>query len=346
MTRTVRVVAVQLAVRLGELDANRRHIEDVVRQAVREHDPDVVLLPEVSTTPNVCHPAMRTCAEPVDGPSLALYRRLAREHGCTIGAGALTIRGRDTRNTAYLVEPGGRVHLHDKDQPSMWENQFYAPGNDPGIAETALGPVGMANGFEWIRRRTAARLRGHVGLLLGGMCFPSFPRWTLTRRWFWERDHATMLQLARETPGRMARLLGVPAAHASHVGDITMRTPMLGGIAWPTIMVGETQITDADGTILDRLTYEDGEGWVAADVAVEEEPRPRDPLPGTFWTTSLPASVHAVWHATNVHGRASYALRKARGAHPWQEDAGLGADLQPPLPLAVEALERERVGAA
>lgn len=326
MPAATRVVAVQLAVRLGEVDANLRHIEDVIGQAVREHQPQMVFLPEVSTTPNICHPAMRTCALPVDGPALALYRRLAREHDCTIGAGALTIRGRDTFNTYYVVEPDGTAHLHDKDQPTMWENAFYAAGRDEGIAETARGAIGVANGFEWMRTRTAARLRGRVRLLAGGMCFPSFPQWALTRPWFWDRDHATMLQLARETPGRMARLVGAPAVHPSHVGEITMRTPMMNGIAWPTIMLGETQITDAQGRSLGRLAYEDGEGWIAADVELTE-PRPLDPLPGSFWNTSLPASVHAVWHLTNVHGRASYALRRARGRHPWQQDAGYGCDL-------------------
>lgn len=331
-----RVVAVQLAVRLGEVERNLRHVEDVVVQAVREHAPDVVVLPEVATTPNVCHPEMRRAHLPVDGPALALLRRLAREHGCTIGAGALVVRGHDTFNTSYLVEPDGTAHLHDKDQPSMWENAFYAAGDDDGIAATRRhGDVGVVSGFEWIRTRTARRLRGRVRLIAGGMCFPGFPQWRLTRRWFWDRDHRTMLQLARETPGRMARLVGAPAVHASHVGAITMRTPMAGAIPWPTIMLGETSIVDADGVCLGRLAFEDGEGWIAADLRLCD-PVPRDPLPGGFWTTPLPVSVHAVWHATNTHGRASYALRRARRRHAWQHEAGIGDDLPDHVPAAPE----------
>ena len=61
----------------------------------------------------------------------------------------------------------------------------------------------------------------------------------------------------------MARVLGVPAVHPSHVGEIVMQTPMMPGVPWPTIMLGETMITDETGTILERLAYEDGEGWVA-----------------------------------------------------------------------------------
>ena len=327
MGETVRVVAVQLAVRLGAIEENLRHIEDIVGAAVREHTPDMVFLPEVSTTPNISHVAMRTAHEPVDGPALALYRRLAREHGCVIGAGALTIRGEDTRNTYFVCEPDGAAHLHDKDQPSMWEHHYYAPGEDPGIAQTARGAIGVANGFEWIRVRTAARLRGQVRLLAGGMCFPSYPTWAATRPYFWNRDHEVMLDLARRAPARMARALGVPAVHPSHVGAITMQTPLAGKLGWPTILLGETQITDADGRILEHLAYEDGEGYVCADVDWAE-PAPRDPLPANrFWMSPIPISTQAVWHVCNTAGRADYLARKARGGHAWQSEPYHGQDL-------------------
>lgn len=220
----------------------------------------------------------------------------------------------------------------------MWENNYYGPGRDPGIMETALGPIGCANGFEWIRSRTAARLRGRVRLLAGGMCFPSYPQWTITRPYFWTRDHSAMLQMARETPGRMARVLGVPAVHPSHVGDITMKTPMAGWIDWPTIMVGETIIADADGTILERLAYADGEGYVCADVRWAE-PAPLDPVPPRFWMTPLPFSTQAVWYLCNAQGRASYLARKLGGRHAWQHEPGYGQDLPDhvPAPAGAEA---------
>src|SRR4051794_4799402 len=172
-----RVVAIQLALGLDDLDANLRHIEDIVGQAVREHGPDMVFLPEASAMPNVYHRAMRSVARPLDGAPFQLYKRLAREHGCLVGGGFIAIRGSDTRNTYCLAEPDGTVHLHDKDQPSMWENNYYSAGSDDGIFQTGAGPIGCAVGFEWTRSRTAARLRGNVQLLAGGMCFPSFPQW-------------------------------------------------------------------------------------------------------------------------------------------------------------------------
>jgi len=227
--QTRRVVAVQLAASPGEVERNLRHIADVVGQAAREHQPDMVFLPEVSCAPNLAHSMMGSCVRPVDGGPLAAYLALAREHGCLIGGGALTIRGRHARNTYYLCEPDGSVHLHDKDQPSMWENVTYAAGEDEGVCVTRDGPIGVPNGFEWIRTRTAARLRGRVRLVAGGMCFPSFPTWRVTRPYFWEREHGLMLDLARESPGRLARVVGAPAVHASHLGDVVMQTPFGSG---------------------------------------------------------------------------------------------------------------------
>ena len=330
---TRRVVAVQLAVTPGAVERNLEHIADIVGQAAREHQPDMIFLPEVACAPNLAHELMAGCVRPVDGGPLATYRALAREYGCLIGAGALTIRGHDARNTYYLCEPGGTVHLHDKDQPSMWENVTYTAGRDDGICATADGPIGVANGFEWIRARTAERLRGRVRLVAGGMCFPSFPTWRATRRYFWDREHATMLELARESPGRMARVVGAPAVHPSHVGDVVMQTPFAPRIPWPTILLGETQITDERGTILQRLTYEDGEGYVAADVAWRE-PVPLDPVPPRFWMTTIPLSVQAIWHVENTRGRALYTARHRRGAHPFQRDPAYGRDLPDHVPAA------------
>jgi hypothetical protein len=331
---TKRVVAVQLAVKLGEVNNNRRHIEDIVTQAIREHSPDMVFLPEVASAPNIHHPAMRDVVEPLDGPTLAVYRRLANQHGVTIGGGYLSVRSGDARGTYAICEPGGAVHLHDKDQPTMWENNYYAPGVDPGIADHSDGPIGVANGFEWIRTRTAERLRGRVRMVAGGMCFPSFPKWALTKPWFWDRDHGMMLDMARETPGRMARIVGVPCVQPSHVGDVTMRSPFLPGVPWPTIMLGGTQITDAFGTSLGYMAYEDGEGYICADVAWGD-PQPTAPVPDRFWLPVLPWSVHAVWVSTNASGRLRYGLRKRRGGNPWQQ--GQAADVSVDLPPTVPA---------
>ena len=268
MSETRRVVAVQLAVRLGEVERNLAHIEDIVGQAAREHSPDMIFLPEVSTTPNLNHRVMKDCVRPVDGAPLALYRRLAREHGCIVGAGALTIRGRDARNTYFVCEPDGAVHLHDKDQPTMWENATYGPGSDPGI-------LAARRRADRLRRtassgRARAPPNGCAGACGSSPAACASPRSRRGRRRGPTSGTASTRrcsQLARETPGRMARVVGAPAVHASHVGDVVMETPFApwrrrGRRSWSARRSSPTR----DGAILQRLAYEDGEGYVCADV--------------------------------------------------------------------------------
>ena len=69
----------------------------------------------------------------------------ARRASTTASSAAASSRSaaRDTRGTYALVEPDGSAYLHDKDQPSFWENNYYAAGSDDGVAETSLGPIGL-----------------------------------------------------------------------------------------------------------------------------------------------------------------------------------------------------------
>ncbi len=331
MSRTIKAVAIQPSLRIGQVDWNLRRCADLVDQAAREHSPDVIMLPEACTSPNAHGPLMLDVARPVDGEPLQVLRALAQQHGCLVGAGFIAIRGSETRGTYALCEPDGSVHLHDKDIPSFWEHSYYRRGKDDGVATTSLGTVGLANGWEWGRTQTCARMLGRVQLVGGGMHFPSYPDWPLTKKWFIDRDQELFTQYGRELPGRVARFLGVPAIHPSHVGEFEMDTPMVPGLKWRSHTIGQTQITDADGLRLGYLGYEDGEGYVAAEITLEDEPRPRDPLPNTFWNSEFPISAHIVWLAGNAHGRTAYRVKSLLGRHRWQP----GSDLPDHVPAGM-----------
>jgi len=92
-----------------------------------------------------------------------------------------------------------------------------------------------------------------------------------------------------------------------------------------------SSLTDADGTILERLAYEDGEGYICADVAWAD-PRPRNPVPPGCWLAPMPVSVHAIWHAENTRGRLRYRTDHALGRHPFQRDPAYGRDLPGEIP--------------
>jgi len=317
-----RIAVVQPALALGEVEDNLRRIEDLIRDAHREHSPDVVVVPEGCTSPNVYAKVLRGSARPVDGQPFQLLTRLARELDCVVAGGFVAVRGRHTFGTFVLAEPDGSAHLHDKDIPTAWEHNFYTGGDDDGVVDSAaLGArVGLMSGWEWARNRTSARVReAGARLVIGGMCWPSMPlNWPGPLRVWARSEHATWRRQAKELPGQVARLTGVPVAHASHVGPVEGETPLGPGIPWRTQMIGESQLCDRDGTILGRLTLEDGEGHFAGDLELRE-PAPLDPIGDSFWIPKMSITTHLAWHGMNAHGAAAYKIRHARGRFPWQQ---------------------------
>ncbi len=333
-----RIAVVQPALELGEVERNVARIEDLIRDAHREHDAEVIVVPEGFATPNVYAKVMRSTPRPIDGQPLQMLTRLARELDCVLGGGFVSIRGEHTYGTFVLAEPDGALHLHDKDIPTAWEQHFYVGGDDDGVvACAALGcEVGLMSGWEWARYRTSARVRARgAQLVLGGMCWPSLPlNWPAPFSRLARREHAIWLRQARELPGQVARLTGAPVAHAAHVGPVRGETPLVPGIPWETQMLGESQVCDRDGTILARLSLEDGEGHVAADVELAA-PRPSDEIEDRFWIPDMTVTSQLAWYSMNAHGALSYKLRHARGGFAWQQwPAG---DLPDEVPAGSEA---------
>ena len=282
----------------------------------------MVIVPEGFASPNVFARVLKGTPRPVNGVPFQMLTRLARELDCVVGGGFIDVRSGHTYGTFVIAEPNGAAHLHDKDIPTAWEQKYYRGGSDEGLADcAALGcRVGLMSGWEWARYPISWRVReGGARVVLGGMCWPSFPlNWPGPLRWWGEREHAIFRQQGRDLPGQVARLVGVPVAHAGHVGPITGETPLAPGIPWRTEMIGESQVCDRDGTILARLTYEDGEGHVAADVDLKAEPAPLDPILDRFWMPKFTLSTHAAWHGMNTHGSLAYRVRHARRMFPWQ----------------------------
>ena len=316
-----RIAVVQPSLRLGEVEHNLARVEQLVRDAHLEHAPEVIVLPEGLGSPNVYARVIREVPRPVDGQPLQLLCGLARELGCVISGGFLAIRGAHAYGTYALVEPDGALHLHDKDIPTAWEQHYYRGGDDDGVVSCgALGcRVGLASGWEWARSRTAARLRGaRVSVVLGGMCWPSMPlNWPGPLHLWAKREDGIWQAQARELPGQVARLTGAPVAHAAHVGPIEGETPLAPGIPWRTRMLGESQVCERDGTVLARLSLQDGEGHVAADVQLAP-PAPLEEIGERYWIPRMTLTTHVAWHAMNTHGAFSYRLRHARRGFPWQ----------------------------
>jgi predicted amidohydrolase len=316
-TRDLKIAVVQPALRLAEEDWNLRRVEGLVRDAVREHHPDIVVLPEAFSTPNIHHTCLRETPGPIDGAPYQLLKRMSREHGCWVTGGYVAMRGSQPRHSYVIAEPDGTTYIHDKDEPSMWEYCYYTPGKDDGVFSTPYGRIGCAMGFETARSRTARRMRARgVQLILGGDCWPGVPAWPLLRR-IWEREQEYYMLFAADTPSVLARAVGAPAAVAFHVGPVDGYTPGIERVPYRTIMTGESQIVRPDGRVLARMTYDDGEGSVAATVTVGE-PAPANDIPSSFWLRPNTFLFHVFWHYMKNHGRARFLYDLKLGRFGWQ----------------------------
>jgi predicted amidohydrolase len=304
----MRVAAIQLCAELGNIEANLARSDRLVEEALGG-GARIVILPEFFPSAVAFHPVMEGAALPLDGPAFQLLSRAAKRHHAHVGGSFICARDGERFNTFVLAAPDGTFVTHDKDTPTMWENCYYRGGADDGVAETELGTVGMAVCWEFIRHRTAARLRGRVDVLVGGTCWAGASRHKLFRALFpkWEEQNVAILSKA---PARMARMIGAPVIHASQAGSFVGHVPYLPGLGYPARFLGETQIVDARGDVLARATADEGERVVVADLAMGRT-EPSAAVGDSFWTEPLPTGMGVFWTMLNAHGERHY-RRKQR----------------------------------
>jgi N-carbamoylputrescine amidase len=304
----LKVAAVQMVARLADTRYNLERAETLVERAFAGGC-EMVILPEFFTSAVAFHTDMLEAALPFEGPALELIRGLASKHGGYVGGSFIASRNGDNYNTFVLAFPDGSYATHDKDQPTMWENCYYRSGNDPGILDTPMGPLGVGLCWELVRTRTVHRLRDHVDLLVGGSCW-----WTVPDKCIpipgKRHAHRRNLEIMKNTPVRMARMLGVPVVHAAHAQDFECRMPLLPGLRYRSYYLGETMVVNASGEVLARLSREEGEGLAVADIHPGRVLPSEDPPPG-FWIPRLPRLIRMVWGYQNLYGRYYY-RRKLR----------------------------------
>ncbi|HET6461528.1 MAG TPA: carbon-nitrogen hydrolase family protein [Syntrophales bacterium] len=299
----IRIAAVQMRAQVGVVARNLSSAEALVSEAFRR-GAQWVILPEFFPSAIAFTPAMLSAWQPLEGPPLQLMRMLARKHDGLVGGSFIAKSGNDCFNSFLLVFPDGRYFRHDKDLPTMWENSYYIGGCDDGIFQTPAGPVGAAMCWELIRSQTARRLLGKVDFVVGGSCWwdlrlPVPPKYA--------EEQARLRELLRQAPAHLARMLGVPVVHASHAGDFEGLTPGNESIPYVSRYLGETQITDGNGQVLARMTYEDGEGVIIADITTGQVAGALEPIPDDFWTAELPLGATRAWEYLNELGRQYYA---------------------------------------
>jgi predicted amidohydrolase len=166
------VACCQLAPRIGEAEANRAGALAAV-EAAADDGAQVVVLPELAVSGYVFADAQeaRRLAEPIDGPTVGGWARIARERGLVVVGGLCEVDDDGVlRNSAVLVDAGGvravyrKAHLWDR------EDLVFTPGAEaPPVVETALGRIAMMVCYdlefpEWVRLPALVRAQASAAV--------------------------------------------------------------------------------------------------------------------------------------------------------------------------------------
>lgn len=305
MKQSVKAAAIQLAVKIGDADANLSACERLALRAIHE-GATWIALPEFFTTGVSWNPKIVQSIQSMEGAAANFLRDFSAKHQVVVGGSFLCrLPDGSVRNRYVCYAQGAFVGQHDKDLPTMWENYFYEGGDptDTGVLGMHQNlRIGAAVCWEFMRTMTARRLRDRVDVVMGGSCWWSIP--TNFPKFIQDLWEPANQQNAMAAVQDSARLIGAPVIHASHCGDIECPMPGL-PIKYKGYFEGNAAIVDAEGRVLALRRFDEGEGVVCADVSLGTR-EVSEPIPRGFWLRSRgPLPVFA-WHHQRWLGRRWY----------------------------------------
>jgi predicted amidohydrolase len=133
------------------VDARREAAARGVRQCAGA---DLVVLPELWPQGGFVYQQWADLAEPLDGPTLGAIAAAAREISAHVHGGSIIERDEDGRlyNTSLLLAPDGslvatyrKIHLFGF---AEGEPELLTAGEDVVVAQTPLGPLGLATCYD------------------------------------------------------------------------------------------------------------------------------------------------------------------------------------------------------
>ncbi|QIM18114.1 carbon-nitrogen family hydrolase [Leucobacter coleopterorum] len=151
-TAARRVALLQIASPDSESQAERiDRVEDMLRQQERI---DLFVLPELWSAGYFNFEHYAELAEGLDGPTVSMARRVAKDLGSAIHLGSVIERGADDalHNTAVLVDANGEVaqtyrKIHVFGYQSL-ESQLLTPGDRLSVVGTPLGELGSTTCYD------------------------------------------------------------------------------------------------------------------------------------------------------------------------------------------------------
>lgn len=145
-----RIAVGQMNPRTGDVDANLRSIDAIVRGAAAD-GARLVVLPETATTGYMITDRLPQLAEEEDGPTSARLGALAQEVGVYLAVGMpLAEHGRFYDAQLLFGPDGRRLATYRKAHLFALERDCFAAGDQPVVVETPLGRIGMTVCYDLI----------------------------------------------------------------------------------------------------------------------------------------------------------------------------------------------------
>jgi predicted amidohydrolase len=146
--RRSRIAAVQLAPKLGDLEANLEAIERALDEL--GGPVDLAVFPEYALT---ARPADRAAARDVGlstvHGTIEALRQTAASHGCAIAAGFVERLGDDLYSAVTLVGSDGELARYRKAHPILEERAWCTPGvSRPPVVDLPVGRIGLLCGTD------------------------------------------------------------------------------------------------------------------------------------------------------------------------------------------------------
>lgn len=304
MTKKIRVAAVQMNCRPGEVAYNLAHAEALVASAA-EQGALLILLPELMPGGYIATEEIWDSAETIDSRSVKWLLSAAKRFGVYLGFSFLEAEGEDFYNSFVLATPQGKlVGRVRKNPPASIEAYFYKAGSDRHLIETEIGRIGVGICYENLLYDQMCFLYSeNVDLVLSpaaaGRPKPLIPG-----------DVKRFERMLINGRVILARTLGVPVVMANRVGPLETELP--GNLPYlKSSFPGLSSIVDCDGTVKAELG--DQEGVIVADVHIgHRAERKREPRRyGRIWGIPVPWYAF-IWPLTQKWGEKSYAANIRR----------------------------------
>ena len=265
--KVIRIAAVQMQSKLGELKANLDHAELFAEQAA-EDGAQLIAFPELAAPGYSMSPLIWDYAETRDGCTVQWVRDMSRKLGVYLGIGFVEAAEKDFFNTYVLGAPDGQVAGFVR--KTMAETACFRCVAGSHVIVTEIGRIGLGicadNQFVPMVRLMQTE---SVDLMLMPYARPGPFK---VGGAISQADIDGAYAQARDTAGFYTRLLGVPAVFINQVGPRGREKwfGIIGGLMNPdqVRLLGLSTIADLDGTVKAQMDDQQ-ESVIAADVTLD-----------------------------------------------------------------------------